>query len=157
MKFHTCKTYCISSLRIRDITICEIHYWRRSMQCNLVGWVNPMFITINNMWVWWKLQLIFIRNKYHQYAHICLNSMILPYRQLTMDNFRIINYSCIKHANIEHSSINEDDNTRYIHSLYNTTAYSSIIQILKIDMYKTSYRSESDVSTMINFVVQDNK
>ena len=100
---------CISSLRIRDITICEIHYWRRSMQWILVGWVSPMFITMNNMWVW---------QINHQHAHNCLNSMILPYRQLAMDKFRInksfMDLNMQKWNTID---MNENDYNHYINSL----------------------------------------
>ena len=142
MKLHTCKTYLHLKSKdkrhnhLRDSLLTPIH----AVNTRRLGQSNVHLY--DHMWVW---------QKGHQHPHNCLNLMILPYRQLTMDNFKIINYSWIKHANIEHISINEDDYTRYINSLYNTTAYSSIIQILKTDMHKTTYRSASDVITMIKF------
>ena len=100
---------CISSLRIRDITICEIHYLtpihavntRRLGQSNVHH--NEQHVSLVN---------------YYQHARICLNSMILPYRQLAMDKFRInksfMDLNMQKWNTID---MNENDYNHYINSL----------------------------------------
>lgn len=100
---------CISSLRIRDITIFEIHLLTPIHAVNTRRLGQSNVHLYDHMWVW---------QKGHQHPHNCLNLMILPYRQLAMDKFRInksfMDLNMQKWNTID---MNENDYNHYINSL----------------------------------------